>query len=92
MTSVTTGGDTVETWDAGVTRRAKITQIDGTRYLAVDQLIDREVYKIELWDNAIAANIKITFGTKTLYPIRPVLRNPDCSMRDIVTVIMATKV
>jgi hypothetical protein len=92
MTSATTGGDTVETWDAGVQRRAKVTQIDGTRYLAVEQLVDREVYRVELWDNTIAANVKVVFGTKTLYPIRPVLRNPDRSMRDVVTIIMATKV
>lgn len=92
MTASVDSGDRDETWDAGVSRRVDIKQIDGTRYLAVEQLTDREVYRVRLWDHDIAPNIRIVYGSKTLYPIRPVLRNTDRSLRNVVTLIMATKV
>jgi hypothetical protein len=90
-TSVATG-DASESWSAGTQVRADVKQIDGTRYLMAGELVDREVYEISLWDASYSPNIKIEFEGKTLYPIRPVMRNPDKSYRKIVTIIAATKV
>jgi head-tail adaptor len=92
MTTTTTSGDRVETWDSGVTARASVKQIDGTRYLAGQELIDRRVYEILLWGNNWGNNIKIEYEGLTLWPIRPVQENDDRSMRDVVKIIAATKV
>jgi len=83
--------DASEVWDAGVSARASVTQIDGTRYLNEQELIDKEVYEIELWDNGWSSNIKIEYNGKTLYPIRPPARNADKSGRAVFKIIAATK-
>jgi hypothetical protein len=69
------GGDITETWGTAVTVRASVTQIDGTRFLKEGELVDRALYKIECWDNAYSDNIKIVYGSLTLYPIRPITKN-----------------
>jgi hypothetical protein len=56
--------------------RAKVTQIDGTRLLKDDELIDRACYKIECWDPGCSNDIQIIFEGKYLYPIKPIVRNP----------------
>jgi hypothetical protein len=92
LTTTTSGGDVIESWSAGNSVRACVTQIDGTRYLNVEELVDRAVYKIECWDNDYSNNIKIEYGGLTLYPIRPLTKNSDRSTRVVVTIIAATKV
>jgi len=89
--STVTSGDVVEAWDTGVSARANITQIDGTRYMTDEELKDREVYEVELWDNDWSNNIKILWGTKTLYPITPPTRNSGAGNRTIVKILAATK-
>jgi hypothetical protein len=84
--------DVTEIWDEGVEARAEVKQIDGTRYLTNDELVDREVFEIKLWDNDWGSNISISFMGKTLYPIRPPMRNPDRTMRGKVIIVAATKV
>ena len=92
LTSTRNEGDVIETWDDGVTVRASVIQIDGTRYLKEEELIDRAVYRVECFDNSYSNNIKIEYGSLTLFPIRPWTKNSDRSMRVIGTIIMATKV
>jgi hypothetical protein len=72
----TSSGDVTESWGTGAAVRANVVQVDGTRYLKAEELVDRAVYKITLWDNSYSDNIKIVFGSLTLYPIRPITRNP----------------
>jgi head-tail adaptor len=92
LTTTVTGGDSVETWSAGDAVRANVEQVDGTRYLKENELIDRAVYKIELWDNDYSDNIKIEYSGLTLYPVRPLTKNADKSTRVVVKIIAATKV
>ena len=91
-TTTVSGGDVTETWDDGVTAKADIVQIDGTRYLKEDELIDRAVYRVECFDNSYSNDIKIVFGSLTLYPLRPWTKNADRSTRTVAKIIMATKV
>ncbi len=85
-------GDITPSWTTGVAVRARVTMIDGTRYLKDEELTDRTVYKIELWDNSYSDNIRIVYGTQTLYPIRPITRNPGKgSMLTEITIIAAAK-
>ena len=92
LTSTENSGDITESWDEGRYVRASVKQVDGTRYLTAGELVDREVYEIQLWDYSWGSNIQIVYGDKVLYPIRPVQRNPDKSFRSIVKIIAATKV
>jgi hypothetical protein len=89
--STENSGDVDEFTDEGISVRAKVTQIDGTRYMTMEELKDREVYEIELWDNDWSNNICITFGTKVLYPIRPLTRNAGAGNRSVVKILAATK-
>ncbi|HUX56215.1 MAG TPA: head-tail adaptor protein [Bacteroidales bacterium] len=84
--------DVTETWDDGVTVSASVVQIDGARYVKEEELIDKAVYRVECFDNSYSNNIKIVFGSLTLFPIRPWTKNADRSMRSIAKIIMATKV
>jgi len=90
-TTSVTAGDVAETWSAGETVRAAVRQIDGTRYLKSEELVDREVYEIQTWDKSFGNNLKITYGSKTLYPVRPPTFTSDRSFRTIVKIIAATK-
>jgi head-tail adaptor len=92
LTTTVTGGDSVETWSIGDSVRAHVEQVDGTRYLKENELIDRAVYKIELWDNDYSDNIKIEYEGMILYPVRPLTKNADRSTRVVVKIIAATKV
>jgi head-tail adaptor len=92
LTSTENSGDVTETWDEGVECRANVTQVDGSRYLLASELVDKEIYEIELWDNDWSSNILISYLGKSLYPIRPVMRNPDASKRKIVKILAAVKV
>jgi hypothetical protein len=76
LSESTSSGDVTQSWSAGVTVRAAATQIDGTRYLKDDELVDKGLFKFELWDNSYSENIRIVYEGKTLYPIRPITRNP----------------
>jgi head-tail adaptor len=91
LTRTVTAGDASESWSAGDTVRASVRQIDGTRYLKAEELIDREVYEIMTWNNSYGNNLKITYGSKTLYPLRPPTINQDASTREIIKIIAATK-
>ncbi len=85
-------GDVIETWGTAATVRAKVTQIDGTRFIKDNELIDRAVYKIECWDNSYDDDIKITYGTIVMYPIRPITRNPgNGSKLNEIVIYAATK-
>jgi hypothetical protein len=91
-TSTDANGDVTETWGTAATVRAKVTQIDGTRLLNENELIDRAVYKIECWDNSYSDNIKITFGTIVMYPIRPITRNTGSGSKlNEIVIYAATK-
>ncbi len=68
-------GDVTETWGTAATVRAKVTQLDGMRFMSESELVDRALYKIECWDNSYDDDIKITYGTIVMYPIRPITRN-----------------
>jgi hypothetical protein len=89
--TITAGRVTAETWSTPVERRASVEQVDGTRYLNANELADREVYKIELWDEGWSNNIRIVYDSKTLYPICPVTRSADRSCRTMAKIIVATK-
>lgn len=85
-------GDVTETWGAVVSVSAKVTQVDGTRYLEGAELVDRQVYKIELFDNGYINDIKITYGALMLYPLRPITKNlGKGSMCNEIIIIAATK-
>lgn len=86
------GGDVIETWGTAASVRARVTQIDGSRYMESNELIDRAVYKIECWDNSYDDDIKITFGTIVMYPIRPITRNPGGGSKlNEIVILAATK-
>jgi len=92
LTTTVSSGDVTETWDSGVSAKANVVQIDGTRYLKAEELIDKTVYRVECFDNNYSNNIKIVYGSLTLYPIRPWTKNQDRSMMVIAKIIMATKI
>jgi head-tail adaptor len=91
LTTATSGGDVTETWSTGDTVRASVKQINGSRYLKAEELVDREIYEIETWDKSYGNDLKITYGTKTLYPIQPPTFESDRSNRTIIKIIAATK-
>lgn len=84
-------GDITESWGTAATVRAEVTQVDGSRYSKDNELIDRAVYKIRCWDNNYDDDIKITYGTIVMYPIAPIVRNPESSFLNEITIIAATK-
>lgn len=84
-------GHSTESWSLAETVRAKVTQIDGSRYLKDDELTDKQVYKIECWDNNYSDNIRIGYGTLNLIPIKPITKNPGTSALNEVVIIAATK-
>jgi hypothetical protein len=87
-----TNGDAVTSWTTPATLRASIEQVDGTRYLKVDELVDRSVYKLIFWDNSYTSNIRVVYNGLTLYPIRPLQYVKDPSNCTKVIALMATKV
>lgn len=94
LTETVSSGDVtqVETVLTGV--RAKVRQIDGSRFMDSDELKDKVVYELRIWDNAstpYSDNIKITYDSKYLYPIRPITRNPGTSNLNELIIIAATK-
>jgi len=90
-TTTESGGDVTETWSTPVSVRASVEQVDGTRYLKEDELIDRAVYKVKLWDNSYSDNIRAVYGALTLYPIRPITKNPGTSFLNECIMLMAVK-
>jgi hypothetical protein len=91
-TSVDASGDITETWGTAASVRAKVTQIDGSRYINESELIDRAVYKLELWDNSYSDNLKITYGSIVMYPIRPITRNAGVGSKlNEIVILAATK-
>lgn len=91
FTTSVSNGDVTEVWSTPASVRAKVTQIDGTRYLKEDELIDRVLFKIECWDNSYSDNIRIVYDSLTLYPIRPITRNPGSSKMNEIIILAATK-
>jgi len=91
LSSSVSSGDVTESWDSGTTVRAMVEQIDGTRYLKDQELIDKSVYKISRVFGDFSNNIKIVYGSLTLYPIRPWTRNSGRSLINEGTIIAATK-
>jgi hypothetical protein len=85
------GGDVTETWGTAASVRAEVNQIDGSRYLEMGELIDRAVYKIRCWDNSYSDNIKITYGSLVLYPIRPITKNKEGARLTECIILAATK-
>jgi head-tail adaptor len=70
------GGDVTEKWSEPVSVRASVEQVDGSRYLKEEELVDKAVYKIKCWDNSYSVNIRIVYNTLTMYPVRPIKINP----------------
>ena len=90
-TEVVASGNVTGTWDAGISTRARVTMVDGKRYLRENELIDGVLYKIETWDNSYSNNIRIVYGTETLYPVRPATRNPGPSMLTEIVILATVK-
>ena len=90
-TTSESSGDVIETWSTPVSVRASVEQVDGTRYLKEDELIDRAVYKVKLWDNSYSDNIRVVYGALILYPIRPITKNPGTSFLNECVILMAVK-
>jgi head-tail adaptor len=85
-------GDVTGVWDAGVAVRANVKMVDGKRYLRDNELIDGALYKIILWDNNYSDNIRIVYGSLTLYPLRPITRNPgEGSFLNEITILATVK-
>lgn len=72
-------GDVTPTWGDPETVRASVTQVDGSRFMKEGELVDKVVYKIECFDNSYSDNIRIEFEGQTLYPVKPIVRNPGSS-------------
>lgn len=75
ITETLASGDVTEVVSPVVTVRAKVTQLDGTRYLTAAELVDKAVFEIKTWDNNYSHNIRILYGDLVLTPIRPITRN-----------------
>lgn len=90
-TATDASGDITETWTLAGTVRAKVKQLDGSRFINVAELVDKVVYKIETWNNSYAVNLKIVYGSLTLYPMRPPTINSDRSGREVITIYAVTK-
>jgi len=90
-TTTDASADATETWNTDAVVRASVEQMDGSRFMNVDELVDKAVYKIRLWDNSYGVNIRIVYGLLTLYPFKPPTVNPDRSGRDIMTIYATTK-
>lgn len=70
ITESTTSGDVTPSLSSGDTVKCHIRQIDGRRYMRLEELIDLETYEIKCFDNSYTNNIVITYGSLTLRPIR----------------------
>lgn len=70
ITETTSSGDVTTTLSSGETVKCHIRQIDGRRYMSLEELIDLETYEIKCFDNSYTNNIVITYGSLTLKPIR----------------------
>lgn len=70
ITETTISGDVTTTLSSGETVKCHIRQIDGRRYMSLEELIDLETYEIKCFDNSYTNNIVITYGSLTLKPIR----------------------
>jgi len=91
ITETESDGDVTQV-ETSETVRAKIAQIDGTRYLKEDELVDRALYKIKCWDNDYNDNLKITHNGMTLYPVRPITRNKGSGSKvNEIVILAATK-
>lgn len=90
-TATDASGDITETWTLAGTVRAKVKQLDGTRFINVAELVDRVIYKVETWNDSYAADLKIVYGSLTLYPMRPPTINSDRSGREVITIYAVTK-
>lgn len=93
QTTTTDGnGDASLLWSTPVTVRADVMQTDGARYLKEEELSDRVVYRMILFDNNYSNNIKIVYNGLTLYPVRPITKNQGKSLLSEIVIIAATKV
>lgn len=90
LTEVTVNGDVTATW-SGVDVRAKVTQVDGSRFFKDEELKDVATYKIECFDNSYPDNIKLIYNGVTLFPIRPITRNPGKSNLNELVIYASTK-
>ncbi len=99
LTSTTDfSGDVSEVWTLAGTVRAEVTQLDGSRFqldgsrfLNVAELVDRVIYKIVTWNNSYGKNLRVVYGSLTLYPMRPPTINTDRSGREVITIYGVTK-
>lgn len=92
LTSTTdNSGDVSEVWTLAGTVRASVTQLDGSRFLNVTELVDRVIYKIVTWNNSYAKNLRVVYGSLTLYPMRPPTINTDRSGREVITIYGVAK-
>jgi head-tail adaptor len=91
LISTEVDGHSSESWSDADTVRASVVQVDGSRYLKEEELIDRAVYKIICWDNGYSDNIRIGLGSENLFPIRPITRNPGSSNLNEIVIVAATK-
>jgi hypothetical protein len=90
-TTTDSSGDITETWTLSGTVRASVKQVDGSRYLNIAELVDKVIYRIETWNNSYGTNLKIVYGSLTLYPVRPPTINSDRSGREVIQILATTK-
>lgn len=90
-TTTDSSGDITETWALTATVRASVKQVDGSRYLNIAELVDKVIYRIETWNNSYGTNLKIVYGSLTLYPVRPPTINSDRSGREVIQILATTK-
>jgi hypothetical protein len=92
FSDVITSGDVSATWGDPEDVRARVIQVDGSRFMREGELVDKVIYKIDhIFDNGYTDNIKIEFEGQTLYPIRPIIKNPGSSNMNELIIYASTK-
>ena len=84
-------GHVTEAWSLAETVRASVTQFDGSRLLDGDELKDKVVYKIIVWDNSYSDNLKIGYLGLDLFPVKPIEKNPGKSFLNEVIIYASAK-
>lgn len=85
-------GDVTSSWSSGETVRAKVTQVDGSRFMREGEIVDKIFFKIECWGNNYSDNIRVAYNGMILYPVRPITQNPGTSFLNEIIMLMATKI
>lgn len=86
-----TDGYFTNTAGTAVTLRGHVQMMSAARKMQYTELINSEVYEVEIFDNAaITKNAKVTYGSKTLY-IHSIIDVSDKSRTGVKKLILYTK-